>query len=253
MNTYGSSIMRNKNVVITGCLKGIGRVTMETMARNGANIWACAQYQDAGFERDIANLAQEYDIWIIPVYFDLCESDQIRQAAKLIMSSKKPIDALVNIAGVTYNSLFHMTSIDSMKKVFEINFFSQMMFTQYISKVMLKQKSGSIVSIASFVGLDGNRGQIAYSASKAAVIGATKTLAAELSESGIRVNAVAPGVIDTDMTADLPQQALEDLMAGSLIRRKGYPEEVANAVLFLASDLSSFITGQILRVDGGIG
>ena len=246
-------LLKGKNAVVTGCLKGIGRATMELFAKNGANIWACCQFQDIQFNECIDSLQQEYDVWITPVYFDLTDYDQIKAAVKTIMSAKQPVNVLVNTAGMTQDALFHMISMEQMKRVFEVNFFSQMLFTQYITKLMLRKKSGSVINISSISAIDGNPGQLSYSASKAALIGATKTLSAELAPLGIRVNAIAPGVIKTEMTEDLPDEALDRLMDKSSLKHIGLAEEVGNAIVFLASDMSSYVTGQVLRVDGGIG
>jgi 3-oxoacyl-[acyl-carrier protein] reductase len=146
-----------------------------------------------------------------------------------------------------------MTTMEQMKKVFEVNFFSQMLLTQYITKIMMRNKAGSVINISSISAIDGNPGQLAYTASKAAIIGATKTLSAELAGYGIRVNAIAPGVIDTEMTKKMPPEVLKRLMAKSDLKHLGLPSEVAGVILFLASDMSSYVTGQVLRVDGGIG
>lgn len=246
-------LLKGKNIVVTGCLKGIGRATMKLLVKNGANIWACCQFQDTQFDECIDSLRQKYDVWITPVYFDLTDYDQIKTAVKIIMVAKQPVDVLVNIAGMTQDALFHMISMDQMKRVFEINFFSQMLFTQYITKLMLRKKSGSVINISSIAAIDGNPGQLSYAASKAALIGATKTLSAELAPSGIRVNAIAPGVIKTDMTENLPDEALGRLIAKSSLKHLGLAEEVGKTIVFLASDMSSYITGQVLRVDGGIG
>jgi len=246
-------LLANKNVVLTGCLRGIGKTTMEVFARNGANIFACAQYQDIDFENTIQKLSAENGIWIKPIYFDLSDIESIKTGMRMIISEKVQIDGLVNIAGMVYNGLFQMTSIEKMKEVFEIDFFSQMLITQYISKIMMKYKSGSIVNIASIAGIDGNPGQVAYSAAKAALIGSTKTISIELGQYGIRVNALAPGVILTDMTRALPEDKFNNLIKKAEIPRAGEPEEVAKVLLYLISDLSSYITGQIIRVDGGIG
>jgi 3-oxoacyl-[acyl-carrier protein] reductase len=145
-----------------------------------------------------------------------------------------------------------MTSIEQLKLIFEVNFFSQILITQFITKLMLRQKRGSVINIASIAGLDGSAGQLAYSSSKAALIGATRTMSRELAQHGIRVNAIAPGVIDTDMNAVVPDNVLADHIKGMSIQRMGSSSEVANAILFLASDLSSYMTGQIIRVDGGM-
>ncbi len=154
---------------------------------------------------------------------------------------------------MTHDSLFQMTTMESMDSVFEINVFSQMLVTQYVSKLMARQGSGSIINVSSISAIDGNVGQLSYSASKAALIGATKTLASELAPHNIRVNAVAPGVIKTDMTAAIPADKFHKLCARIPMGRPGLPCEVAGVMLFLASDLSAYITGQVLRIDGGIG
>lgn len=245
-------LLKDKNAVITGCLRGIGKTTMEVFARNGANIWACCQAPDPEFEGHINNIQKECDVSIIPVYFDLSDSDQIKNGMRTILSSKKKIDILVNNAGVTYNALFHMTTMENMRHVFEIDFFSQLLVTQYITKVMAKQKSGSVITISSISGIDGNPGQVVYSAAKAALIGVTKTLSAELAEFNIRVNAIAPGIINTNMTAEMTKDKYDKLVNQNSLNRAGTPKEVANTLLFLASDMSSYITGQVIRVDGGI-
>jgi 3-oxoacyl-[acyl-carrier protein] reductase len=246
-------MLKGKNAVITGCLKGIGRSTMDLFAQNGANIWACCQHEDPEFESQIKELAVKNNIWITPLYFDLLDPEQVKSAAHVIRDTKQPVDVLVNIAGMTHDALFLMTTMEQMKKVFEVNFFSQMLLTQYITKYMLRQKAGSVINISSISAIDGNSGQLSYSASKAAIIGATKTLSAELAGSGIRVNAIAPGVIKTEMTEKMPADVLAGLMVKSDLKHMGLPEEVAGVIMFLASDMSSYITGQIIRVDGGIG
>ena len=245
-------LLRGKNAVITGCRRGIGKATLELFARNGANVWACCRVVDTEFNSYIDNLARDTGASIVPVCFDLSDKDQIRNGVKVIVGSKRNIDILVNIAGITYNALLGMTSSIKLEETFNVNVFAQIYFTQYIAKMMMRQKQGNIVNVSSMVGLDGNYGQVAYSASKAAIVGVTKTLARELAEYKIRVNAVAPGVIDTDLIADAPQKTIEQMLERSCLKRLGEPEEVANLILFLASDLSSYITGQIIRVDGGM-
>jgi len=245
-------LLQGKNIVITGCLKGIGNTTMHVFAEHGANIWACAQSADAGFEAECQTLAQDCEVFIKPVYFDLVDQQAIKNGIKEILSDKLPIDGLVNIAGLTYNALLSMTSMEKMRQCFEVDYFSQILITQYVVKAMMRQKSGSIVSVASVAGLDGNPGQVAYSGAKAALVGSTKTMAQELGSLNIRVNAVAPGVIATDMIRDLDENALNRLLAKSALKRKGTPQEVANVLMFLVSDLSSLVTGEVIRIDGGM-
>ncbi len=245
-------LLSGKNAVITGCLKGIGKSTLETFAKNGSNVWACALNPDEEFEALCQNLAEENKVWIKPVYFDMVNHEQIKSGLKQIASDKLPVHALVNIAGMTQDALFHMITMDQMKLIFEVNFFSQMYFTQFISKLMVRQKYGSVIFISSISALDGSYGQLSYSASKAAIIGATKTLSVELADKGVRVNALAPGVIDTDMVKAVPSEIIQKRIDQMKIKRIGRADEVGKGALFLASDLSNYVTGQVIRIDGGI-
>jgi 3-oxoacyl-[acyl-carrier protein] reductase len=245
-------LLKEKNVVLTGCLQGIGKATLELCAKNGANVWACAQTPQNDFDILCKELSVKNNVWVKPVYFDLLEKEQIKEAVKIISKDKLPVDVLINLAGMTKDAVFHMSSMDTVRQIFEVNFFSQMTFTQYITKLMLKQGNGSVINVSSISALDGNFGQFAYSSSKAALLGATKTLSIELAPYNIRVNAVAPGVIDTAMTKDLPLDVIENKVKRMSIKRIGLPEEVGKTLIFLASDLSNYITGQVIRIDGGI-
>jgi 3-oxoacyl-[acyl-carrier protein] reductase len=246
-------MLSGKNAVITGTLQGIGRATLDYFAANGANVWACAFAKTDEFESHCEELSRKYGVWVKPVYFDLLKPDEIKAAVKLIMSDKIPVDVLVNIAGIAKDALFQMVSIETMKQVFEINFFSQISFSQYIVKLMLRYKNkASIVFVSSISALDGNVGQLAYSSSKAALVGAMRTMSKELASKGIRVNAIAPGVIDTDMNKVVPSEVIQEKIATMDIKRLGEASEVAATIAFLGSDLSDYITGQIIRIDGGI-
>ncbi|MCU6670076.1 SDR family oxidoreductase [Enterobacteriaceae bacterium H4N4] len=246
-------LLAGKTAVITGCLQGIGKSTLTTFARQGANLFACIQHEDADFLTFIEKLGEEHNVTITPVCFDMLDDASIKQAAITIQKAKQPVDILVNVAGVAMDALFPMMTMDQLQKTFSINFFSQMIFTQYITRLMLRNKSGCVLNIASISGLDGNVGQLAYSASKAAMIAATKTLSAELAPQGIRVNAVAPGVIQTAMTENLPESVLSGKLSTAAIPRLGLAEEVANTLCWLASDAANYVTGQVIRVDGGMG
>lgn len=246
-------LLKAKTAVITGCLQGIGKATLETFARAGADVFACCQTESAEFTHYCAQLSAQHQVEIIPVYFDLTDNDAVKQAAMAIQKAKKPVDILVNIAGANFDANFQMVTLEQLQKTFTINFFSQIAFTQYIARLMLRQKRGSIINISSISALDGNPGQLAYASVKAAWIAATKTLSAELGPQGVRANAVAPGVIATAMTAALSEEVMARQMARCELKRPGLPEEVANTLLWLASDASSYTTGQIIRVDGGMG
>ena len=183
----------------------------------------------------------------------MLDIDSVKAAAKEIQSMKKPVDILVNIAGVAKDAVFQMVTQDQLKETFQINFFSQILFSQYIVKLMLRNGKGNVIFTSSITGTDGNRGQLAYGASKAAIISAVKTMSEELAPSGIRVNAVAPGVIKSPMTDVLNEAIIGKKIKNTKLYRIGMPSEVANLILFLASDYSDYITGQIIRIDGGIG
>ncbi len=162
------------------------------------------------------------------------------------------MDGLVNNAGITYNALFQMSNMDEVRRQMEVNFFAPYQFTQYIVKLMVRNKKGSIVNIASSAGLDGNSGKSAYGASKAALITMTKSIAEELGAVGVRANCIAPGITDTEMLLTMPEYIVEDTKKSVDLQRVGKPADIADAAAFLISDLSSYITGQVLRVDGGM-
>ena len=246
-------ILEGKNAIITGSRRGIGRATVEVFAQNGANVWACARKPDQSFEADMTALAEKYGGWIKPVYFDLADETAMKCAVRAIHNEKLPIDILVNNAGIVeQNSAFLMTPAERIRKVMETNFTAQMIFTQYIARMMAKKEKGSIVFLSSIAGLDGNPAQLEYVAAKAAIVGAVKKLAIELGESNIRVNAVAPGIIDTDMGNAMQNDLMQNILNKSIMKRLGSPVEVANVISFISSDMASYMTGQIIRVDGGM-
>ncbi|KEA51544.1 3-oxoacyl-ACP reductase [Mangrovibacter sp. MFB070] len=244
--------LQGKTVIITGTRRGMGRAMVDVFAANGATIYAHAREEDSEHIASLALTAERYGVQIIPLFFDMTDTSAMKLAVKQIMADKRPIDALVNNAGITLNSLFQMTSETQLRQQFEVNFFSVYLFSQYISKLMVRNKRGSIVNIASTAGEDGNPGKSAYGASKAALIAMTKSIAAELGESGIRANCIAPGITDTDMLSTMPEHIIEQAKNAADLRRAGLPSEIAETAVFLASDLASYITGQVIRVDGGL-
>ncbi len=246
-------LLKNKTAVITGCSKGIGKKILEIFSSNGATIFACTRNVNEEFKNHLEDLKEKFNNEIIPIQFNLNEESEIKKASNEILSSKKSIDILVNNAATIHSAIFQMTSMKKLKEIFEINFFSQTLFTQYILKSMIKNKSGSIVYISSSSALDGNEGRSAYSSTKSAIIAQAKVLSRELGVHNIRVNTIAPGLTNTDMMKDnTPVELIKEFKSRISLKRIANPEEIANVVLLLSSDLSSYITGQVIRVDGGM-
>lgn len=245
-------LLEGKSVIITGTRKGMGKEMVEACAIHGANVWAHARSLTPEFEEQCKRIAEEYAVEVRPLCFELTDYAAMKEAVKTIQKSKISVDAFINNAGVTYNALFQMSSIDEVRNQMEVNFFAPYIFTQYIVKLMVRNKKGNIVNISSSAGQDGNSGKSAYGASKAALIAMTKSIAEEMGSSGIRANCIAPGVTNTDMLATMPDYIVEDEINSCSLHKLGKPIDIANAAIFLASDLSSYITGQTIRVDGGM-
>jgi len=246
-------LLKSKTAVVTGCNKGIGKKILEVFSANGATVFACVRNIDEEFKSFLNELKKKFNNQIIPIQFDLNDEKKIKEAANSILASNKSIDILVNNAATIHTSIFQMTSVKKLKELFEVNFFSQTIFTQYILKSMIKNKRGSIVYISSSSALDGNEGRSAYSSAKAAIIAQAKVLSRELGVHNIRVNSIAPGLTNTDMMKKNHQEKIINEMISRIsLRRIANPEEIANVVLLLSSDLTSYITGQVIRVDGGM-
>ena len=246
-------LLKNKTAVVTGCNRGIGKSILEVFAENGAKVFACIRSIDDKFLKNIEQLKKRFQVEIIPIEFDFRNEEQLKNAAKKIIENSNSIDILINNAGAIQTSLFQMTSLKDIKEIFEINFFAQTMFTQFIIKSMIKKKGGSIIYISSSSATDGNIGRNAYASSKAAINSQAKVLSKELGVHNIRVNTIAPGLTDTDMMSkNTPKNIQENVISNTSLKRIGKPEEIANTALFLSSEMSNYITGQIIRVDGGM-
>ncbi len=241
-----------KTAFVTGCNRGIGKAMVEKFASEGANIICAIRKENPEFKKFIDELSDKFGVVIEQIYFDLSDEESIRSVMRELGKQKKTIDILVNNAGIPAGGFLLMTSLANVKEVFQINFFSQILLTQLVAKMMMKQRKGSIINMSSVTALDNQAGWTAYGSSKAAMASFTRTIARELATFGIRVNAVAPGLIDTQMGGEMDEKYQAEILSRSDLGRKGTPEEVANLVAFLASDESSYITGQIIRIDGGM-
>lgn len=244
-------MLKGKNAIITGASKGIGWATVEVFAQNGANVFACARKRTEDFERSLEDLSQKYKVTATPVYFDVTDEVAVKEAVKRMGKDSSSLDILVNNAGISIERLMGMTSLQFVRETMDVNYLAQVQLSQLVSRYMMKQKCGSIVNVASVAGIAPEKGGLAYGSSKAAVIFSTCTMALELAEFNIRVNAISPGFIATDMWAKRSDDLKEKIRKQTPLNRQGKPQEVANVILFLASDLSSYMTGQNIIVDGG--
>lgn len=245
------TVFFNKTVLITGANRGIGRALAEAFAKAGANLLVHSRVPTEVFAVDMLDLATRHGVQVESLSFDMTDTPAMKAAVNAALPVGRPIDVLVNNAGIAHGGLFQMTPVSIVRGVFDVNFFAQLELTQLILRRMIRQKSGAIVNIGSIAGLDLSAGNIAYGTSKAALMACTQTLAAEVGSLGVRVNAVAPGLTDTEMATHMEKKAETRMIESSAMRRLATVEEIAQVVLFLASDAASFVNGQIIPVNGG--
>jgi len=244
-------LLENKVALITGGGRGIGRSICESFAENGCNVAFTYNSSKEAAENLVEEL-KKYDVKVKSYKSDASDHDKSVELIENVISDFERIDVLVNNAGITKDNLLMRMSPSDFKDVVNVNLGSVFNLTKSSIRIFLKQKEGSIINISSIVGVKGNAGQSNYAASKAGIIGFSKSIALELGSRNIRCNVVAPGFIETDMTDSLSDDVLEKWKESIPLKRSGKPNDVGNACVFLASDLSSYITGQVLQVDGGL-
>ncbi len=237
--------LTGKVALVTGGTRGIGRAIAEALKEAGATVYI------TGTNEEKTKQAAE-EIGVNGIKMNVCDREEVKKVVSEIAEKEGKIDILINNAGITRDTLFMRMKDEDWDAVIETNLTGIYNVTRQVVPLMMKKRTGSIVNISSVVGFTGNPGQVNYSSTKAALVGFTKSLAKEVASRGIRVNAVAPGYITTDMTQKIPEKVKEALIKSIPMRREGNPSEVADAVLFLVSDMASYVTGTTIHVNGGL-
>ncbi|MDY8135728.1 3-oxoacyl-[acyl-carrier-protein] reductase [Aquimarina sp. 2201CG5-10] len=245
------NLLQDKTAIITGATRGIGKGIAQAFAQQGANVaftYSSSVEAAEALEKELNDLgikAKGYQS-------NAASYDQAQELAKDVLETFGSIDILVNNAGITKDNLLMRMGEEDFDKVIEVNLKSVFNMTKAVQRTMLKQRKGSIINMSSVVGVKGNAGQANYAASKAGIIGFSKSVALELGSRNIRSNVVAPGFIETEMTGQLDEKVVDEWRKAIPLKRGGTPEDIANTCLYLASDLSAYVTGQVLNVDGGM-
>ncbi|MDR0448399.1 MAG: 3-oxoacyl-[acyl-carrier-protein] reductase [Treponema sp.] len=240
--------LENKKVLVTGASRGIGKTITEKFIAGGAEIWGLDIKEPEDLQERLENAGGKLH-WINA---DLSKTTEVEAVIEKALKESGGFDILVNNAGITRDNLSFRMSIEDWQKVLDINLTAAFLIARVVGREMIRKRSGSIINMASVVGIHGNGGQANYAASKAGLIAVTKSLAYEMASRGVRVNAIAPGFIESDMTAAVPEDARKKMIDSIPMKRTGTQEDVAEAALFFASESSSYITGQVLTVDGGM-
>ncbi len=244
-------LVKGKNIIITGASRGIGRGIALAFAKEGANV-AFSYSSSEGPAKELEAELSAFGVTAKAFKSNAADFDAAQQLVSDVLEIYDSIDVLINNAGITKDNLLMRISEEDFDNVIEVNLKSVFNMTKAVQRTMLKQRHGSLIHMSSVVGVKGNAGQSNYAASKAGIIGFSKSIALELGSRNIRSNVIAPGFIETEMTDKLPEDVVAQWRAGIPLKRGGSPDDVANACLFLAADLSAYITGQVLHVDGGM-
>ena len=246
------ALLDNKKALVTGSSRGIGRKIVETFLENGAEVWGLCSKPSAA-KAELEALAEAKGIKFHEICANVGDAVQLTEVVKAALAEAGNFDVLVNNAGITRDGLSFRMKMEDWQDVLNVNLTGSFVVTQIVSNAMLKARSGSIINMSSIVGIHGQGGQVNYAASKGGLIAYSKALAKEVGGRGIRVNCIAPGFIETDMTAVLKEDLKQSMIDSVPLKRAGQTQDIANAALFLASDLSTYITAQVIGVDGGLG
>ncbi len=241
---------KGKVALVTGASRGIGFAIAQKLAQHGATVFINGKDQQT-LDKAAEQLAEAGYV-CTPLLFDVSDNQQVKSGFQAVFKQQKRLDILVNNAGILDDALLGMVSAEQLQNSYNTNVFGPLFCAQYGARLMARNKSGSIINMSSIIGTHGNAGQSVYGGTKAAIIGMTKSLAKELAPNNIRVNAVAPGFIDTDMSRSIGPELYQQRVDSIAMNKVGTTEDVANVALFLASDLSAYVTGQVIGVDGGM-
>jgi len=244
--------MEGKVALITGSTRGIGWATAQAFAKEGCAVILNGHSSQELLDQRVAEIGERFGVKCLGFCSDVSDAVSVKACYAAIFKEFKRLDVLVNNAGIMQDSLLGMIPEPLIRRSLEVNVLGPILHLQEASRLMGRNRGGSIINLTSIIGDKGKEGQVVYSATKAALMGMTRSAAKELAPKGIRVNAVAPGFIQTDLLKDLPAQKLTEAIAGIRMGRAGEPADVARVILFLASDAASYVTGQILGVDGGM-
>ena len=245
------NLLKGKTAIITGGSRGIGKAIVEKFVKQGANV-AFTYSSSSDAAKAIENKLSTNNVKVKSYKSDASNFEEAQLLAASVLEEFGSIDILINNAGITKDNLLMRMSEEDFDRVIQVNLKSVFNMTKAVQRTMLKQRKGSIINMSSVIGVKGNAGQSNYAASKAGIIGFTKSMAIELGSRNIRSNAIAPGFIITEMTEELGKETIKQYFEAIPLKRGGTPEEIANTCVFLGSDMSSYITGQVLNVDGGM-
>ena len=245
------NLLKGKTAIITGGSRGIGKAIVEKFVKQGANV-AFTYSSSSDAAKAIENKLSTNNVKVKSYKSDASNFEEAQLLAASVLEEFGSIDILINNAGITKDNLLMRMSEEDFDRVIQVNLKSVFNMTKAVQRTMLKQRKGSIINMSSVIGVKGNAGQSNYAASKAGIIGFTKSMAIELGSRNIRSNAIAPGFIVTEMTEELGKETIKQYFEAIPLKRGGTPEEIANTCVFLGSDMSSYLTGQVLNVDGGM-